>query len=281
MNEVLLRKELGTQYLTTYFSNDILKLFEEYKNHYIETGEKVTVDISKCKFNPENHYSLIKYCDYVDFIDSENPIIDSILQHNKNVSKMRQLIGDNIIQIENIPHELDPKEILTYLNKLDPKKIYRLKSFNELNGRSPDVSILIAILISCLHPEIQIDLTEQTSNYFRIFKKFWTYSECIKRDSYNLQWQNNIIKITAIKVDNEGNNIFYVPGTGEIREDILNKSYNVIPFDFGTKTLQELREDLELKDIFEDAAKELTRIASKKERKKKLKDELSVLERRK
>lgn len=268
---------LDTRYLTTVTTNKIKEFFESCKKSFNETGRQLTVDLKHCKFNPDNYRLVTDYCDYIHFIDSDNPVIDSMLDHNSRVSKVKALEKKGAIKIESIPTTFEFMEMLGYIQTLDKTQVYRLCSFGELNGRLPDVSILIAMAIGYLYPDVSVDLSEQASNYFRIFRRFWSYTGIVKRDSYNLLWQGNILKIDAIRVDESGEHIFYVPGVGEISEEILNSNFQVIPFDFGTKKSTELDADPEFANIFNNIGAELQKLLKKK-KVKKLTSQLTTIE---
>lgn len=273
---VVLYKEIGSKYIIPYLTQKLRALLESYKKSFQETGEKVTVDLKFCKFNPTNHTLIPEYCDYINFCDSDNSVIDSMLVHNSYVSASRKLEESGVICIEPIPSEFSVSTMFEYVKNLDRNKVYRLKGFNELNGRSPDVSILIAMSIGYLYPDVSIDISEQAENYFKMFQKFWIYTGCIQRDSYNLLWQGNILRINAIDKDKNGDNIFYIPGVGEMTEELLNSNFTVIPGEFGSK--KGLSEDKELYNIFNDITDELQRLLTTK-KKKKLTSELSIIER--
>lgn len=271
-----LYKLLGTRYIIPYITKSLKSIFEYCKILYEETGNKVELDLRFCKFNPDNYVEVCRYCDYIKFVDSDNPVIHLMLDHNSRVSSFKKMELDGSIKIEAIPSEFDVEKMLNYIKDLDQSKVYRLKGQSELNGRLADVSILIAMCIGYLYPNVSIDLSEQASEYFRLFKKFWSYSGLINRDSYNMLWQNNILRINVISVDQNGENIFYVPGVGEITESTLNQNYNVIPFEFGSS--KNISKDPEFKGIFDAIANELQRLL-KKRKKKKLTSELNTIER--
>lgn len=277
-NSYSLYEVLGTRYFTPYQTHKIKEFLESCKKSFIESGKQITVDLKHCKFNPDNYRQITDYCDYVKFIDSDNPILDAMLDHNSRVSKVRNMEKKGFIKIESIPVTFDVITMLNYVKNLDRSKVYRLCSFGELNGRLPDVSILIAMSIGYLYPDVSVDLSEQASNYFRIFRRFWSHTGIVKRDSYNLLWQGNILKIDAVRVDEGGDNIFYVPGIGEISEEVLNSNFQVIPFDFGTKKPKELDGDEELRNIYMDITNELQKLLKKKKLKK-LTSELTTIER--
>lgn len=269
---------LGTRYLTPHITQDIKEFLESCKKVFIESGKQVTVDLKHCKFNPDNYRQITDMCDFVQFIDSDNPIIDSMLDHNSRVSKVKSLEKKGIIKIESIPVTFDISTMLNYVKNLDRSKVYRLCSFGELNGRIPDVSILIAMCIGYLYPDVSVDLSEQAKNYFRIFRKFWSHTGIIKRDSYNLLWYGNILKTDVVRIDEGGDNLFYIPGVGEISEDVLNSNFEVIPYDFGNKKPDELDKDEELKNIYMSITGELQKLLKKK-KVKKLTSELTTIER--
>lgn len=274
----ILYEILGTRYFTPYMTQKIKAFLESCKKSFLETGKQITIDLKHCKFNPDNYRQVTDMCDYVHFIDSDNPIIDSMLDHNSRVSKIKGLESKGAIKIESIPITFDVMTMFNYVKHLDRSKVYRLSSFGELNGRLPDISILIAMSIGYLYPDVSVDLSEQASNYFRIFHRFWGHTGVVKRDSYNLLWQGNILKIDAVRIDEGGDNIFYVPGIGEISEDILNSNFQVIPFEFGTKKPIELDLDEELCNIYTDITNELQKLLKKK-KVKKLTSELTTIER--
>lgn len=274
--KIILYGSIGTKYLTPYTSSKIKALFKQCKEQYESTGVKIEIDIKHCKFNPDNYIEVCTYCDYIHFVDSVNSVIDSMLDHNSRVSTIRKLEDSGKIVIEPIPSVFDAKQMYEYVKNLDRSKVYRLKGFRELNGITPDVSILIAMSINYLYPDVSIDLSEQTVNYFSMFKKFWIYSGIVKRDSYNLLWNGNILKIDFTGIDSNGDNLFYVPGVGTITENTLNDSFQVIPYEFGSE--KDLEEDLELCDIFESITNELQKLLKKK-KKKKLTSELTTIER--
>lgn len=271
---VVLSEVLGTRFFSPYISFYIKEFLTACESEFKTTGNKIEVDIKLCKFNPDNYRLIIDFVDSVDFVDSDNPIIDSMLSHNSRVSTVRKLENAGKIMIETIPTEFDVVGMYEYVSKLDRSKVYRLCSFGELNGRIPDVSILIAMSIGYLYPDVSVDLSEQANNYFRIFHKFWMYSGLIKRDSYNLLWQGNVLKIDAVRIDAHGDNIFYIPGVGEITEDTLNQNFSVIPFEFGNSST--LDDDPEMSGIFDNITNELQRLLKKK-KKKKLTSELTTI----
>lgn len=272
-NTYILHELLGTRYITPYVTTFIKSIFNKCKEEYDINKVKVTIDIKYCKFNYSNHAEVTKYADTINFIDSDNTFVDSMLDHNSRVSSVRSLEKSGKILIETIPIEYDIVEILKYIENMDKSKVYRLSSPSELGNRLPNISILIAMAIGCLYPEVSIDLSEQATNYFSMFKKFWVYNEIVERESYNLLWQGNILKIDAISKDENGDNIFYIPGVGELTEKIVNGSFQVIPYDFGNK---DIKEDPQLHNILEAIGTDLM-ISMRKRNKKKLTSELKTI----
>lgn len=275
---VILYKEFDDRFFTTYYTSIIKKLFEEYKKYFLDTGNKITVDIKFCKFNPDNHSLIVNYCDYINFIDSDNTIINDMLVHNSRVSSMLKLQESGDILIEPIPSRYTMKEAFDYIANLDKSKIYRIKGYNELNGIIADPSILIAMCINYLYPTVSVDISAQCSRYFQIFRNYWSKdAKIINRDSYHLLWQNNILKINSFKKDSRGRNVFYIPGTGNITEDVLAKNFDIIPYEFGTK---DVSKDVELNGIYVKIAKDIQNICTITNKKKKLlSDELEIIRR--
>lgn len=281
--EVVLYEVLGTKYITPYVDKFLCDFLTKCKAQFESTGTKVRVDLRNCKFNPQCNGRIIKFTDYIDFCDSYNSIIDGMLIHNSNVSASNKLINDGMLEVENIPIEFEANEMLSYIQNLNRSKLYRLKSPNEMNGKTPDIAILISICIACIYPDVSIDITEQCSRYFKMFRRFWGYTGCVHRTAYNLLWNGNILKVNAVETDKDNNYIFYVPGVGKITEEVLTQNYIVMPYEFGTS--KNIGSDPELASIFSSAAEELGKLISKrrkqKERKNRdLRSELSIIERR-
>lgn len=276
---------LNTKYLIKYQNDNIKTIFDRCEEIYNETGEKVIIDIAECKFNPSNYTSVTTYRDVIDFIDTDNEVINSMLEHNSRVTRMRELTDKGVISMIDIPTTFKLTEVIEYLQNLDKLSVYRLKSPNEMNGIVPDLSIFLAMSINCIYPEIGVDISAQATRYFELFKRIWTYQGLVKRDAYNVLLYNSIIKVSAIGTTNLGENIYYIPGRGEVTERLLNEGYDVIPFEFGTVNLKGKGKnaDPELEHAFSRIGKEIDKIVrenQKKKGKKKLTSVLTTIERR-
>lgn len=273
----ILNKLLETRYITPYVTQFLKSLLNECKSVYELEGKMVTIDIQHCKFNPDNYREICIFSDSVNFIDSDNPVIDSMLDHNSRVHQFRRLEKSGEIIIETIPVEFTSTSIAEFLSNIDKNKLYRLKGFRELNGKEPYLSVLVAMFIGLRFPKVSVDLSEQADKYFNTFRKFWIYTGLVKRDAYNILWMGNILKVEVVSVDRNGDNIFYIPGVGEITEDTLNDNFIVIPYDFGKLEKEEIQKDPELKDMVSKIGAEIQQLLNKK-KKKKLTSELSTIE---
>ena len=243
---------------------------------------RVVVDIQECKFNSSTsvYTKITNYCKYIKFIDSNSKEINNMLEHNDRVWIIQKKIQNGVVGTVVIRSDIDVQEFMRLLTEVDPmhkdydsesikKRIYRLETSKELGTRINRVSILTVILILYKKPNILVDLSDQYEEFCRIFKNFWQYKG-VHRNSYNMLWQrSNFIKIDSIPGED---NMFFVPGVGKVSEDTLNKSFTVIPYDFGTKTQKELNEDPEfgiyyrneednsVKSFIGDVSKELQRL---------------------
>jgi hypothetical protein len=278
----LLKDVIGTRYLIPTHNKSMDDFFNICKSLFEETGNKIKVDIAFCKFNPDNYTRIDNYIDFIDFTDSDNPAISGMLEHNKNVNKYKLLERNNTIKFEDIPKEINIESLKSFLSSIDidnpnPSIIYRIPTINEMNGKKPDIAILLAMMIVIMNPKIKIDLTNQSEQFFDIFKTFWRYTGKVNRDSYLIKWDYNYMKIGASFNDTDENcYYFYIPGVGEISEKELNENFKVIPFIFGDVKFSELKKDPELNNIYKDIQERLIyEIKRNKVKKKKLISELS------
>lgn len=275
-SKYILFKYLKSQYVTPYLSSRLREFLEQCEKHFNDTGSKVTVDITNCKFHPDNSWLIPKFSSKVNFTSSDNKFVEFVLDHNSRVEQTQELIKRGVIFVRNIPTKFEVKEISQYLRDIDDKYVYRLCSFNEFNGTVPDISILIAMAIACLYPNVKVDLGDQIDNYFRIFKRFWSYTGRVHREKYHLKWYGNVIDIECTGKDEFGNYFYYVPTYGNITEDSLNDLLDVIPFEFGE--VEDLSNDLELKNIYDSICDELMSLIKARKTKKKLTSELTLLD---
>ena len=277
MDNIKLYSYMGTKYMTYEQRRDLTALFDKCKENFINTNEQDTIDLAHCKFLNDTYYLVREYADYIKFIDTYNPIIDSILNHNSRVKRTRDAIAQGIIRIEQIPIVTDIKTIKSFLKTLDKSVIYSLpNNVTTSDLILQDISIYIAMCVAYLRPAISLDISNNAERYFQVFKRLWSYTG-VHRDAYNLLWQGVPLKI-EYEEEEDG---YYVPGVGYVKEEQLNFNFDVIPYIFGTAKKDVLKNDEELKDIYANIIHELERSINSKLRKKNksLKDELHLIKR--
>lgn len=278
-DKYILYEYLGTRYIIPSYTSKVKAFFEECKKEYETSGKKIEVDIKHCKFNPDNYNLVTLYCNEIKFTDTSNSVIDSMLIHNEHVMTERKKMESDKSIIMNIPADFAASAIMQYIRDVDNTKIYRLMSPGELNGKEPSISVMVAMAITCLRPDVLVDISAQPSEYFRRFQKYWTYTGLVSREAYNVLWNGNILKVTATNKDADGNNIFYIPGAGTISEEGLNHRFTVIPFEFGNAKPKEILEDKELNVVYDNICKDLQETLNKKRlRKKKLQSKLETIQ---
>ena len=248
--EYFLSELMGCKYTRPEYQNDLEEFFSLCERYYKEKNIKIIIDISGCKIVKGIAHLFTKYADSILFTDGSNPFVNDILIHNSEVKGINKLIQEGKLVVETIPSISDPAALYDYLENINTTTMYRIPSFRESNGQSMQLNILTAMAVMCHYPEVKIDICDQAESFFVMFNTMWSYSGQVHRKMYHILWNSIPLLVVADeKQDALGNNLFYVAGIGTMTEDVLNKTFKCIPYEFGST--DDFSKDIELEGLYD------------------------------
>lgn len=212
---------LGTKYIYDGVNAELKNVFNSNIN-----GE---IDLAGCKFGPICECMLRDYYDKIKFIDSENEYNEMVLELNTKLKKMNAAN----ISSETLRSTFDcESDVIDYIQNLSTKKLYDIKEYS----CAPQVTTALVIIITCLRPDILINLGAYTSEIFKQVRLDWLPVRQPHYDEYNEVVGQSILR-RQVKAGQ-----IYMPGIGMVEEDIYVVKYNVLPVAFGEERLFESEE---------------------------------------
>ncbi len=249
---VPLSSVMGTRYiinsLTQRFTNCMI---DAEKNGY-------TVDVAGCRFGPDCVAIMFRYYKTVDFCNSEDEYLDSVLKNNCATARQ---------QLETYP-TLDLRnatEIGIFLNLA-----------NELSRGSkvcPQVNLAdirskaVLVMLIMARPDIEWDIRSCAVDIFGFVRDLW-----ISNAEHHGMYQELIAPDITVRTENE-NGLYGDRSYGFFKEREFIRSRQVLPIEFGNSQIIVLDENTRVPDEWIDvvekcvnvfnAAKQVKRVPGK------------------
>lgn len=148
MTTVSLVDIMGTRYLANFLDYDLTKALEKL-------ADGTTVDVSKVKFGPASFTAVMQHMNRLNFINSEDSELDSILQSMQRDTRAK--LTPNM----KLPVVLNWDDLLTYVKEFPLDKEYYMW---DITVDRNAVFAIIAVILS--YPQLRFDISNM---YYQIF----------------------------------------------------------------------------------------------------------------
>lgn len=202
---------LHTRYITQDFETDLIRIMETRKD----------LDLTGCRFNPVCERVLRRYYDKVNMINSEDVLLNSILEHNCGVK--------DTCKPESVPLPLDikcPGDVVELFRTIDKTKFYNLDNYWD----APETCNALVTALTLKYPSICFDLGDKAALVFDFMSNEWK-KKAEYHDSYLI-----LDGIAIYKVDHMMDELLLPDGRRMSDEQFL-KSVVAIPSEVGSRVL--------------------------------------------
>lgn len=183
---------------------------------------KGPIDLKGCKFSPSSERVLREYCTTHSFCNSTNEVLDAYLKHNMN------LVPEESVVSEPLQFKINTTdELVQFLKDLDQTKVYNL---NGMDGPATTQYRALVVLIQMKFPNVVFDLGYRARTIFDYVRREWLKTpkkhQAYWEEEKSSLWRREVVDGKV-----------YIPGVGEILEDVYIQKYRVLPYEFGTTVL--------------------------------------------
>ena len=224
-----LKDILGTKYLTIDYTGKFKQILETHTE----------LDLADCKLNPMCEVIMREYYGKVKLINSSDERLNEILMHNQRAAEDKTCLNSISLPIDVNSQD----EILQFFKGIDKSRIYSLENckVNRLRCLS------LAILLTMRNPEVVLDMREFAVDLYKAVRVDWL--PC--RELHTKYTE--VVGMAIIERDVVNGKVF-IPGEGEIDEELFVYTHNALPSLFGTT---KLTKNAEFKEVWDSALRNL------------------------
>lgn len=203
---------------TKYIINSLSLEFKEVMNKCQQGTD--TIDLAGCKFGPTCSVMMNDYYKTVDFINSEKPSWNNILQNNIKAARAEYESYEKLP----IPASKPVKELLQWIKDVPTG------SYEPVMGYSNVAQRALLVLLILARPDIELDIAKYATDVFEFVRDAWATS-AKKHDKYWVLYSPDIVSM-----DLSSENIHDDSGAIISTSNFL-KSHVVLPYEFGTERI--------------------------------------------
>lgn len=216
MATVLLKDMMETRYII----NALAGRFRNCLNIAIDNGN--IVDLAECKFGPECAYILNEYYSKLQFCNSTDAYLDSILKNNM-AYRTEQIEEYEPLQFKDVR---SIEYYLTLAKELPNGGKYKVEcSLDSMTSKSA------LILLIMTRPDLELDIRQCASDVYDFVRDTWLAVAEHHDKYYELIPPNTVIR------EMQENGYFGAANCGYQKEQTFIRNKKVLPYEFGNSQI--------------------------------------------